>query len=170
MKKYLVLSIAVITLSSCEKKISEKISTQNSAPDSIAVPENSEPIESSTLQSCYLGISGKDSTMISLDDNLGTITGKMRYNNFEKDSSSGDIIGIQNGDTLKLNYTFQSEGSLSEREIYFLKKKDQLLEGIGDHKTDGNKDLYANPSKLKYGSSSMKQVDCKDFEKNFETK
>ena len=170
MKKYCVVSIAFISLLSCEKKISEKISTQNSVSDSVAVPENTEPIESSTLQSCYLGISGKDSTMISLDDNLGTITGKMRYNNFEKDSSFGDIIGIKNGDTLKLNYTFQSEGLVSEREIYFLKKKDQLLEGIGDHKSDGNKDLYANPSKLKYETTTLKQVDCKDFEKNFKTK
>jgi hypothetical protein len=170
MKKYCVVSIALIALLSCEKKISEKISTQNSVQDSVVVSENAEPIESSTLQSCYLGISGKDSIMISLDDNLGTITGKMRYNNFEKDSSFGDIIGIKNGDTLKLNYTFQSEGLVSEREIYFLKKKDQLLEGIGDHKSDGNKDLYANPSKLKYGTSTLKQVDCKDFEKNFKIK
>ena len=38
----------------------------------------------------------------------------------------------------------------SDREIYFLQKDGNLIEGIGDHKVEGNRDSYANPSKLKY--------------------
>lgn len=167
MKKYLLVAIASITIISCVKNSSEKINTKTSASDSEIVLENAEPIESSTLQNCYVGANGKDSVFITLDDNLGTITGKLRYKNFEKDSSDGEIMGTQNGDTLKLNYTFQSEGLTSEREIYFLKKKDQLIEGIGEHKTEGNKDIYSNPAKLTYDSSILQSVNCKDFEKKF---
>lgn len=165
MKNYLVVTCALISIISCEKKISETVNTENAKDSVVVVPENAEPIESSTQQTCYLGATGKDSVFISLDDNLGTITGKMRYKNLEKDSSFGDIVGTQNGDTLKLNYTFQSEGINSEREIYFLKKKDQLTEGIGDHKIEGKKDFYENTSKLKFDGFILKQVDCRDFEK-----
>ena len=167
MKKLIIATFAVFTLISCEKKVSETISTENSAPDSVVVPENAEPIESSTLQTCYLGVTGKDSVFVSLDDNLGTITGKMQYKNFEKDSSSGDVVGSKNGDTLKLNYTFKSEGSTSEREIYFLKKGSDLMEGIGEQKVENGKNIYVNPSTLQYQAKALKQTDCKDFEKKF---
>ena len=167
MKNYILSAFIVITALSCEKKSTETVSSQTTAPDSVTVPESNEPVEPSTLQSCYFAANGKDSIFVSLDDNLGTITGKMRYNNFEKDSSFGDVMGTQNGDTIKLSYTFQAEGTTSEREIYFLKKDGGLIEGIGDHKTEGNKDLYANPTQLKYEGNMLKQVDCNDFEKKF---
>jgi len=167
MKKYIIAAFTIFSLVGCEKKITETADTKTTPPDSVVIPENAEPLESSTQQTCFMEAVGKDSVFVSLDDNLGTITGKMRYKNFEKDSSSGDLMGTQNGDTLKLNYTFTSEGSTSEREIYFLKKDGNLIEGIGDHKTENRKDLYANPSKLKYEGHSLKQADCKDFEKNF---
>lgn len=167
MKNYILSAFIVITALSCEKKSTETVSSQTKAPDSVTVPESNEPIEPSTLQTCYFATNGKDSIFVSLDDNLGTITGKMRYKNFEKDSSSGDVMGTQNGDTIKLSYTFQAEGTTSEREIYFLKKDGGLIEGIGDHKTESNKDLYANPTQLKYEGNTLKQVDCNDFEKKF---
>lgn len=155
---------------SCEKKTAEVVTTQES-PDSLTViPETNEPIESSTLQTCYMTATGKDSLFVSLEDNLGTITGKMHYKNFEKDSSIGDIVGNQNGDTLKLVYTFKAEGKTSDREIYFLKKEGNIIEGIGEQKTDGNKSNYINPAKLKYEGSTLKPLACNDFDKKFKAK
>ena len=167
MKNFILITSVLAVSIRCEKKIDSTINSENKNADSLTSLENSKPIESSTEQSCYLGVTGKDSVFISLDDNLGTFTGKMRYKNFEKDSSSGDVMGTQNGDTIKLSYTFQAEGTTSEREIYFLKKDGGLIEGIGDHKTESNKDLYANPTQLKYEGNTLKQIDCNDFEKNF---
>jgi hypothetical protein len=170
MKNLILSALMILTAVSCEKKTTETVDMQTTTPDSITVPESNEPVESSTLQTCYMEVTGKDTLFVSLDDNLGTITGKMRYKNFEKDSSFGDVMGTQNGDTIKLNYTFEAEGTTSDREIYFLRKDGNLIEGIGEHKTEGNRDFYANPAQLKYEGHTLKSVDCTDFEKNFKSK
>lgn len=170
MKNFILSAFMVFTALSCEKKTTETVDVQTANADSVTIPESNEPIESSILQTCYMEATGKDTLFITLDDNLGTITGKMRYKNFEKDSSFGDVIGTQNGDTLKLNYTFEAEGTTSDREIYFLKKDGNLIEGIGEHKTEGNRDFYANASQLKYEGHTLKSTDCTDFEKNFKIK
>ena len=155
---------------SCDKKATEITTTDNSLDSMVVVPETNEPIESSSLQTCYMQATGKDSVFVFLEDNLGTIIGKMRYKNFEKDSSSGDLVGSQNGDTLKLMYTFEAEGTTSEREIYFLRKGEDIIEGIGDHTTEGMKSKYENTAKLKYEGHTLNQVDCTDFEKKFKAK
>ena len=170
MKNFILITSVLAVSIRCEKKIDSTINSENKNADSLTSLENSKPIESSTEQSCYLGVTGKDSVFISLDDNLGTFTGKMRYKKKKKDSSLGDLIGTKNGDTLKLSYTFASEGTTSEREIYFLMKDDNLTEAIGDHKMESNKDLYANTSKLKYTGQVLKKSDCKNFDKNFTSK
>lgn len=169
MKNFLIIASAIFIAVSCEKKLDQSIDTKSSA-DKIANLENGNPVEPSTEQTCYLGVIGKDSVFISLDDNLGTFTGKMRYKNSQKDSSMGDLLGSKNGDTLKLNYIFASEGVTSDREIYFLLKDKNLIEGIGEHKVEDNKDIYTNPAKLKYDGEPLKLVDCKNFEKNFISK
>lgn len=166
MKKYLIIPATVLFLFSCNKKTTENTDLQSSKADSSVVIED-EPLASSTVQDCYVAVNGKDSVFISVEDNLGTIIGKMRYKNFEKNSSYGDISGTQHGDTLKLNYTFQAEGTTSEREIYFLKKGGNLVEAIGEHTTEGNIDTYTDPARLTYNGQTLKPINCDDFEKNF---
>ena len=170
MKNLILSALMILTAVSCEKKTTETVDMQTTTPDSITVPESNEPVESSTLQTCYMEVNGQDTLFVSLDDNLGTITGKMRYKNFEKDSSFGDVMGTQNGDTIKLNYTFEAEGTTSDREIYFLRKDGNLIEGIGEHIAEGSRDFYANPAQLKYEGHTLKSIDCTNFEKNFKTK
>lgn len=170
--KNFIFSVLLISMAlSCEKKSTDLTITDELATDSlVTIPESNEPIESSTLQTCYMEATGKDSVFISLEDNLGTITGKMRYKNFEKDSSFGDVVGNQNGDTLKLVYRFEAEGTTSDREIYFLKKEGNIIEGIGDQKTEGKAATYSNTANIKYDGHSLSQVDCIDFDKNFKVK
>lgn len=167
MKNLIIVASMLAILMSCDKKIEQTTTFETQPSDSMINSENNAPLESSTVQNCYVGVTGKDSVFVSIDDNLGTFTGKMHYKNSEKDSSLGDIMGTKNGDTLKLNYSFESEGITSDREIYFLMKDGNLMEGIGEHKVENNKDSYANSSKLKYDGQILKKADCKDFEKNF---
>ena len=171
MKKIILSALVMsLTMMSCAKKTKDLVTSNDSLDSMVVVPETNEPIESSSLQTCYMQATGKDSVFVFLEDNLGTIIGKMRYKNFEKDSSSGDLVGSQNGDTLKLMYTFEAEGTTSEREIYFLRKGEDIIEGIGDHITEGMKSKYENTAKLKYEGHTLNQVDCNDFEKKFKAK
>ncbi|KIA83476.1 hypothetical protein OA84_08155 [Kaistella solincola] len=167
MKNFIAASAIILFALACEKKADETVVTNQSNQDSMVIPESNEAVESSTLQTCYMEAIGKDTVFLSLEDNLGTFIGKMRYKNFEKDSSHGDIMGSQNGDTLKIVYTFQAEGTTSEREIYFLKKDGSLLEATGLYDVDGIKSVYAKPNELKYDGHVLKQTDCTDFDKNF---
>ncbi len=96
-----------------------------------------------------MNVIGKDSMFLSYSISGGNITGKMKYKNFQKDSSSGDITGTVAGDTLRVNYKFASEGTNSEREIYFLQDSGVLLEGLRE---------YADPSASKQVYSSAKAI------------
>ena len=66
------------------------------------------------------------------------LSGKMIYDNYEKDGSRGIIKGKEEEEILKLWYDFDSEGMHSVTEVYFKKDNGKLLRGVGamDAKTD----------------------------------
>jgi hypothetical protein len=148
MKKYIVLGALSVLAMNCNKK-NEKVKPIVTT-DSLENP--AEPVVD-TLGArtfCYLGVTGKDSVFVSLDDNLGTFSGKMAYKNSEKDSSKGELFGFRSGDTLKLTYEFASEGTTSKRDIYFIQKDNVLTEGIGDQKDENGTMRYADEKKITY--------------------
>lgn len=111
---------------------------------------------------CYLGVTGKDTVFVSIDDNLGTLSGKMAYKNSEKDSSKGELFGFKSGDTLKLTYEFASEGTTSKRDIFFIQKGNILTEGIGDQKDENGTMRYADEKKINYkDGQKLETADCK---------
>lgn len=160
MKKYIVLGALSVLAMSCNKK-NEKIKPVVTT-DSLENP--AEPVVD-TLGAktfCYLGVTGKDSVFVSLDDNLGTFSGKMAYKNSEKDSSKGELFGFRSGDTLKLTYEFASEGTTSKRDIYFIQKDNVLTEGIGDQKDENGTMRYADEKKITYkDGQKLETADCK---------
>lgn len=160
MKKYIFLSAFSVLLMNCNKKtetVNPVITT-----DSVETPAkpNVDSLGSKTF--CYLGITGKDSVFVSLDDNLGTFSGKMAYKNHEKDSSKGELSGFKSGDTLKLTYEFASEGTTSKRDIFFIQKGNALMEGIGNQKDENGRMHYADEKNISYkDGQKMQTVDCK---------
>lgn len=160
MKKYIVLGALSVLAMSCNKK-NEKVKPIVTT-DSLENP--AEPVVD-TLGArtfCYLGVTGKDSVFVSLDDNLGTFSGKMAYKNSEKDSSKGELFGFRSGDTLKLTYEFASEGTTSKRDIYFIQKDNVLTEGIGDQKDENGTMRYADEKKITYkDGQKLETADCK---------
>lgn len=159
MKKYIFLSSLSIFLLNCNKKTE----TITPVTDSDSVAENTEKvIDTLGIKSnCYLGVTGKDSVFVSIDDNLGTVIGKIRYKNSEKDSSTGELTGFKSGDTLKLTYEFVSEGTTSKRDIFFVQKDGNLLEGIGNQKNDNGHMKYADETKVAYqDGQKLKSADC----------
>ncbi|WP_449387334.1 hypothetical protein [Chryseobacterium lineare] len=159
MKKLILLSLLSVFLLNCNKKPEAPVA-EIPQPDTTAATEKI--VDTLVAKSfCYMGVTGKDTVFVSIDDNLGTITGKMAAKNSEKDSNKGELSGFKSGDTLKLTYNFASEGKTGNKnEIYFLQTKNGLNEGIGDRDPEtGTK--YANEKKIKYtGGRNLKVADC----------
>lgn len=164
MKKYIVISAFSVLLMNCTKK-NETVKPVTTT-DSIETP--AEPVVD-TLGAktfCYVGVTGKDSVFVSLDDNLGTFSGKMAYKNSEKDSSKGELSGFKSGDTLKLTYEFASEGTTSKRDIFFIQKGNTLTEGIGNQKDENGTMRYADEKKISYKEGQkLESADCKTISK-----
>ncbi|SIQ31178.1 hypothetical protein SAMN05880574_1104 [Chryseobacterium sp. RU37D] len=157
MKKIILLASLSIFLQNCNKKT--EVPTPVSTSDKAATSSVADTLGAKSF--CYIGVMRKDTIYITIDDNLGTITGKMAIKNNEKDSNKGDLTGIKSGDTLKLTYDFVAEGTTGNKnDIYFLQTKEGLIEGIGERDAaTGTK--YANEAKIKYqGGRNLKTADC----------
>jgi len=103
-------------------------------------------------QTCYSYIKGKDTAQLKLITTGIVSTGELNYKWFEKDKNTGSIEGEMHGDTLVANYTFNSEGKQSVRQVAFLRKGNQLLEGFGDVEEKDGKVRYKNLSSVKFGN------------------
>lgn len=91
------------------------------------------------------------------------IVGDLNYKFFEKDKNSGTIKGNMKGDTLIAEYKFMSEGTESVREIAFLKKENDFVEGYGDMEDVNGKMTFKNKKGLKFSNTLiLKNVQCKN--------
>jgi hypothetical protein len=133
--------------------------TEQKENDTMALDTN---VQAGTQQFCYSYIKDKDTATLKIM-NSGTITtGELSYNLYEKDKNNGIVEGELHGDTLLAEYTFNSEGKESVRQVAFLKKGNQLLEGFGDVVEGKNgKMMFKDTSKLTFGQSIVfTKVDC----------
>lgn len=159
MKNSVLILGSLLAIISCENKKTETVTApkQDSLAASTEISSDIVPIDTH----CFLGTIEKDSVLLSYEDNLGTITGKLKYKNHEKDSSKGDISGLMSGDTLKVSYTFASEGATSDREIWFLKKGKTIIEAVGKYDDSGLK--YANTKNITFTGTELNSVGCENI-------
>ncbi|MBK8599883.1 MAG: hypothetical protein IPN80_04410 [Flavobacterium sp.] len=113
---------------------------------------------------CYQGVQGKDTVSMSLiikGDQLQY--GNLSYNCFEKDDNEGTLVGAFRGDTLKAKYSFQSEGTMSVREVIFLKQGKNYVEGHGPVLEDQDgKVVFKDYKEIQFESSfPLLEVPCK---------
>ena len=81
----------------------------------------------SKLQSCYHATVGDSSSLFQIKDpSADQLTGELIFQNYEKDSSYGVFTGKFAADQLTIDFTFQSEGIESKRQIVLTKSADQL--------------------------------------------
>lgn len=163
--KNALLTVSALFALSCSKQ-NEKL-VIDSSKDSISQLADEQNFTDSTLVTktqCYIADLNGDSVFVSIDDNLGTVNGRMFYKYRMKDRTYGDLIGTSSGDTIKADYMFESEGRPSTREIWFLKKDGKLQEATGKYDASGEK--YADTKNLTFGESfNYKAADCKTVEK-----
>ena len=103
----------------------------------------------------------KDTIELSFASTGDSISGTLAYKIFEKDKTEGVIHGHFKGDTLFAEYTFQSEGMQSLREIVFLKKGDVLVQGIGPIEEKGNRQYFTDYKQIHFDSGiELKKSNC----------
>jgi hypothetical protein len=84
-----------------------------------------------TSPQCYAHLTATDTIRLTLQTTQPTVTGQLTYHYFEKDRNQGTISGTMHGDTLLADYTFQSEGATSVRQVAFLRRDIGFIEGFG---------------------------------------
>jgi len=90
------------------------------------------------------------------------VLGELRYALEGKDRNTGVIYGLMRGDTIIVDYKFESNNVYSHREVAWLRKGDQLLEGYGDVYEDNGNVKFKNTHKLIFGKSiTLNKTACK---------
>lgn len=88
-----------------------------------------------------------------------SVTGTLNFGFAEKDSNHGDIVGKVTDKILLAEYTFQSEGTESVRQVAFELKDDKAILGYGEMTPDGTH--FKDVTKVKFDSGvPLAKVDC----------
>lgn len=101
---------------------------------------------------CYLMVFKKDTARLNLHITDTVATGHLTYNRYEKDNNTGDIKGVIKDSILDADYTFQSEGMTSVREVRFKVNDTALWQATGKVAIVNNKVIYADKNRLQYDS------------------
>jgi hypothetical protein len=115
----------------------------------------------STGPQCYAYRTETDTVRLTLQITQPTVTGQLAYRYFEKDRNTGTISGTMHGDTLLADYTFQSEGTTSVREVAFLRRDIGFVEGYGPVAEVQGKTIFKLPRTLHFDAKyTLLPVPC----------
>ena len=110
---------------------------------------------------CYSYASAGDTILLKLIHVGDAITGTLVYGYKEKDKNRGTIQGSMRGNLLVADYTFQSEGVQSVRQVAFKLEENSFIEGYGDIYSEDDKVRFKNLDSLKFNNSmKLVEIDC----------
>ena len=157
----IILFAGVITMACID---SDQVSEKTVTTDTSSSPKTTDTIPGEKMPEdkgigCFIKVSGRDTAILILEQKGNELSGKMLYDNFEKDGSHGIIKGNQDGDILKLFYDFNSEGMHSVMEVYFKKVEGGLIRGMGNMDVTGDTTYFT--SGINYSvKDAFSKVDC----------
>lgn len=156
MKNSLILVLSVVALFSCKNKEAEA-----NRSNLESTMEESTLVSGTLGTDCYAyeGNGSKISLQVtSIDDE---VTGKLTYSLLEKDTNRGTFTGTFENNILLAEYTFLSEGIESTREVAFLLKDGQLIEGYGEIEVDGATATFKDEEALSFSSTMpLTKTEC----------
>jgi cyclophilin family peptidyl-prolyl cis-trans isomerase len=155
MKKLALLSLALMSILAC--KNTTKVETDLGTKEENTVEE---VVENPILETgCYEYSSDGNTIKMEITELNTQVKGNLDIAYSGKDSNKGKFIGNLNGDKLIGTYTFNAEGKESSREIAFLVKDNQIVEGYGELTDNGAK--FKDTSAIKYTATMpLTKVDC----------
>lgn len=168
MKFYLIKLLVVLIAVGCNQTDNTSISTNDTTNQAISKDEVDTTgnvsvgnVNVQDYSGCYIRVLNRDTLTASLQQSGNNITGKLTFDNYQKDGSTGKVEGTVEDGIMKLIYSFQSEGMNSVMEVYFKADGKSLIRGIGEIKVKGDTAMYANPASINYPSGEkLDKVAC----------
>lgn len=158
MKKYLLIIpiLCIITITSCKNETkTDESEMMNSEESDMQADVNTPQI------ACYKFASEKDTVLLQMEQINEEVAGTLSYNYFEKDKNDGTFEGKMIGDTIYADYTFGSEGSVSVREVMFVKKENKLIEGFGEVEEVNGKMKFKDNAKFTLNEKMpLTEINC----------
>lgn len=102
------------------------------------------------LPGCYEMTHKGDTATLQLAVQDSVVSGSLVYRLFQKDKNTGTIKGVLRDSLILADYTFESEGLTSVRELILKIEDTVLLQAFGDLQTKGNKVVFVNPAAVQY--------------------
>ena len=113
-------------------------------------------IPESSIIGCYIGHLAKDIYTLHITSQHGdVVSGTLAFKNFEKDSSTGVFNGVFANGVLIGDYTFNSEGVSSVRQVAFKKVANGFVEGFGTVTSVGNREAFSDSTKITFDASPV---------------
>lgn len=147
----------VMMVLSCNSNAPKTSETETANTTAETKPINIPP---AGIAGCYMQVLNRDTFAASLLQQGNTITGKLSFDNYEKDGSTGTVTGKLENGIVKLFYSFASEGMNSVMEVYFKHDNGKLSRGTGDMDTKGDTAYFKDPSAIKYDGSALQKLAC----------
>lgn len=166
-----IMTAAILMAISCNSNTGKTNETEstNTTTETDAVktkPETDTP--PAGIEGCYMQVLSRDTFAASLKQQGNNITGKLSFDNYEKDGSTGTVTGRVENNIVKLMYSFASEGMNSVMEVYFKHDNGKLLRGTGDMDTRGDTVYFKDPSNLKYDGSTLQKLPCSNLPSKYQ--
>lgn len=154
--RYLILSAFLLT--ACNNNPGTDKSDHPSGPDATGT---SATAATGRQQRCYLQVVQRDTMVAALTQDGAAVSGRLSFDNYEKDGSTGTVAGVAEGDLLKLWYSYQSEGTHSVMEVWFRQQGAELVRGIGPSGMKGDTFYFTDPRAVTFdGAQRMQQIAC----------
>ena len=157
-KAVLFINAVVIILISCNTESGNESKTGKDTTTSKSSATNAP----SSVTGCYSMVQQRDSVLLNLHVTDSVVTGNLQFRRFEKDRNNGTIQGVVRGDMIIANYTFQSEGTTSVREVVFFIRNGSLFEGYGEIVVKNDTAKFVDTGQLQFMESPYVRVTCVD--------
>ncbi len=141
----LLLTLAIVSCKTKEKKEIDSIPKESISNETVPTPFY-------TLEvGCYTYDANGSKIVMEITQINDSVVGNLNYALKEKDANSGRFSGVLKDSVLVGSHAFMSEGIESSREVAFLVKGNQLIEGFGE--LDGTGTAFKDKEAISFSSS-----------------
>jgi hypothetical protein len=115
------------------------------------------------LGGCYEMVLNRDTALLRMAVQDSTVNGNLDYRWYRKDRNNGRFTGIIRDSLIYADYTFESEGSSSVREVIFRIKDSTLQWASGELVQKEGKVVFTEPASVHFDSiAPFFKIPCRE--------